>query len=226
MKDIWHWAAAIAVLVTLLAAMPSVRVTTQPANEPERALAAIARASFDEDHHVEVQSGENGEGFDQPVYSDVSHVGNIWLLRQRAANSPSWRRFGMLVQNRRVYFAQLDPRTALVGAECAECHPNGPRAIRGELRAGMETDRDAINRIVTNVHVERLFYPPIEPEPKLTHAFTVAPCANCHDGNHRARLTDFNHRAIRFQTIHAQAPPHSLFTDAERQEVLDWLNRH
>ncbi len=194
-------------------------------DDAAQALDAIARASFDWNHHVEIESGENSIGDDERVYSDVSHVGQVWLLRQYEARL-GWRRFGMVVRNRRVYFASIDPRLVLLGAECAECHPNGPRAIRGKLLAGTEADRDAINDIVSNVHLALLHYPSFEPAPRGTSALTVSPCAACHDGRHREQLTDFNHRAIRYQVEHASAPPHSLFTADERAQVLDWLNHH
>jgi hypothetical protein len=154
----------------------------------------------------------------------VSRVSDVWLLRQRSASS-DWRQFGMVVRNGRAYFATLDHTPTLLGAECAECHPNGPRAIRGTLRAGTEADRIALNQIVTNVHLVRLYYPSSEPA-RTTPDLNVAPCTSCHDGHHRARLTAFNHRAIVYQLTHAQVPPHSVFTAEERQQVVDWLGHH
>jgi hypothetical protein len=194
-------------------------------DDATRALAMIEHASFDLNHHVEIQSGENSIGGSEPVFSDVSRVGEVWLLRQYEARL-GLRRFGMVVRNRRVYFASIDPRLVLLGAECAECHPNGPRAITGRLLVGSEADRDAINSIVSNVHLALIYFPAFEPAPRLTAPLTLSPCAGCHDGRHREQLTDFNHRAIRYQVEHAQAPPHSLFTSDERLRVLDWLNHH
>ena len=193
-------------------------------DDPAQALDAIVHASFDWNHHVEVESGENSAAGDKPFFSDVSRVGDVWLLRQRAVDS-DWRRFGMVVRHRRVYFATLDHTPALLGAECAECHPDGPRAIRGALRAGTEADRAAMNALVSNVHLTPLYYLPSEPA-RATAPLIVAPCTNCHDGHHRTWLTGFNHRAIRYQLEHAEVPPHSRFTDDERQPVLDWLNHH
>ena len=195
-------------------------------DDSAQALEAIARASFDWDHHAEVESGENSAAAERPFYSDVSHAGPVWLLRQRDSNRSEWHRYGLVAWNRRVYFASLDPKPTLLGAGCAECHANGPRAIRGELRSGAESDRLAMNDIIATVHVTPLYYPSSEPAPRVTAPLDVLPCMTCHDGRHRSRLTDFNHRAIRYQVEHASAPPHDVFTVDERRLVLDWLNHH
>src|SRR5581483_10007043 len=174
------WIAAIVTFVIVLTGV-SRRPASAASNEPEMVLDTMAHAAFDRDHHVEIHSGENSVGDDQPVFSDVSHTGDVWLLRQYEARL-GWRRFAIVVRNRRVYFASIDPRLALPGAECAECHPNGPRAIHGPLLAGSEVDRNAMNGIISNVHVALLYYPAAEPAPRVTHALTLSPCVDCHDG--------------------------------------------
>ena len=67
--------------------------------EAAQALQTLVRASFDWDHHVEIQSGENSAAGGETYYSDVSHLGRIWLLRQRTDGS-EWHRFGMVVPER------------------------------------------------------------------------------------------------------------------------------
>jgi hypothetical protein len=193
--------------------------------EAAQALQTLVRASFDWNHHVEIQSGENSAAGGETYYSDVSHLGQIWLLRQRAISS-EWERYGMVVQNGRVYFASLDGRPRLLGAECAECHPNGPRALRGELRTGTETSRMAINTFIENIGLVRPYYAPSEPAPEeTTHRLGLAPCTECHDGDHRAWLTVFNRRAITYQLARGYMPPDSELTPEQRRQVADWFAR-
>ena len=215
--------AAVSVLALAMDAS-ACRGATMP-RAAERALQTLARASFDWDHHVEIQSGENSAAGGEAYYSDVSHVGQIWLLRQRAASS-DWERYGMVVQNGQVYFASLDREPTLLGAECAECHPNGPRALRGELLAGTEAGRMEINTFVEHIGLVRPYYTPSEPAPKETsHRLDLAPCTECHDGDRRARLTMFNARAIGYQLAHGYMPPDGDFAPDTRRQVTDWLAR-
>ncbi len=193
--------------------------------EAAQALQTLVRASFDWNHHVEIQSGENSAAGGETYYSDVSHLGQIWLLRQRADGS-EWRTYGMVVQNGQVYFASLDGRARLLGAQCASCHPNGPRALRGELRAGTETGRIAINTFIEHIGLVRPYYPPSEPAPKETaRRLGLVPCADCHDGDHRAWLTVANQRAVTYQLSHGHMPPDGGLTPEQRRQIVDWLAR-
>jgi hypothetical protein len=207
------------------AAMLAMNATACPGVTPEaaHALQTLVGASFDWNHHVEIQSGENSAAGGQIYFSDVSHRGQVWLLRQREDGS-DWQRFGMLVENGRVYYANLDRQARLVGAECAECHPNGPRALRGELRTGTEGARIAINTFITHIGLVRPYYPPAEPAPRAaTDRLGLAPCIDCHDGEHRAWLTVFNRRAIAYQLANGYMPPDGHLTTEQHRHVVDWL---
>ena len=175
---VWGGPLAVLAVVTRLALGPD------PSPEGEQALQALQSASFDWARHVETESGENSAAAGQPVISDVSHVNHVWLLRQRAAASTMWKRYGMAVTNGHVYFATLDGRPKLLGAECAECHPNGPRAVRGTLRAGTEADRLAVNTFIEGIGLVR----PYLAQNQLVYAaklgreprFLGTECAQCH----------------------------------------------
>jgi hypothetical protein len=170
--------AALAILATAAVGPPA------PSPEAKQALQALVGASFDWAQHVETESGENSAAAGEPVYSDVSHLDKIWFLRQRAARSDVWKRYGMAVMNGRVYFATLDDPPKLVGAECAQCHPNGPRALRGTLRAGTEAGRTAINTFIEGIGLVRpslaqnqlVYVAKLGKEPR----FLGAECARCH----------------------------------------------
>src|SRR6516225_3694586 len=96
------------------------------------ALRALLAAQFDLVHHVEIQSEENAVAGGTTYYSDVSHHGQIWLLKQRKAAASEWKRYGIFIAEGRAYYARLDTKVPQVlGAECAECHVNGPKALRG-----------------------------------------------------------------------------------------------
>ena len=214
------WRSAVPALVFVMNAAACSSVPVDAAH----ALQTLARASFDWSHHVEIQSGENSAAGGETHYSDVSHLGEVWLLRQRSTSS-EWERYGMLVQNGHVYFASLDGKPRLHGAGCAECHPNGPRALRGELHAGTETGRVAINTTVENIGLVQPYYPPFDPERTADH-LPLAACTDCHDGHHRAWLTAFNRRAITYQLAHGYMPPDGAATLEQRQQVADWLAGH
>jgi hypothetical protein len=187
--------------------------------EAARALQTLNRARFDSTHHVEVQSPENTAYAGHAIYSDVSHDGDIWLLRQRTATS-NWMRYGIAIRDGRVYFAILDRRGRLEGAGCVQCHANGPRALRGGLRAGVEADRGAMNASAERIGVVQPYYPPSDPLPAAAaRRLDAARCDACHDGTHRAALTAASHLAIAFLVGSGDMPPDGPLTPAERSHV-------
>jgi hypothetical protein len=169
---------ALSILLTASVSPPA------PSLEAKQALQALRGASFDWTQHVETESGENSDIAGEPVYSDVSHLDKMWLLRQRVARSNVWKRYGMAVINGHAYFATMDGKPKLLGAECAACHPNGPRALRGTLRAGTEAGRLAINTFIEDIGLVR----PHLTENQLVRVaklgkeprFPNAECARCH----------------------------------------------
>ena len=150
----------------------------------------------------------------------------MWLMRQRPFDT-GWQRCGILVQNGRAYYARLYPNPALLGAECAECHPNGPRALRGQLRAGTEGTRNAINVFVWNTGLLQPYFTPSEPAPiETANRLNLAPCVNCHDGIERTALSMANYRAITFQMMHGYMPPDAELERGQRHAIVEWLGRY
>ena len=98
------------------------------------ALRALLAAQFDLVHHVEIQSEENAVAGGTTYYSDVSHHGQIWLLKQRKAAASEWKRYGIFIAE--------GSGTATVGSGSAKSQVSG--AIDSETaRAGASGISDA-----------------------------------------------------------------------------------
>lgn len=220
-----------AFLVALAPASSAVMVPHDPGESLDAvcALQELVHARFDWAHHVEVESEENTAKAGEAYFSDVSHVSGtdpqdeVWLLRQRSARS-YWHNYGMVVRKGAVYFAVLEGRPRLLGAECVECHPNGPRALAGVVRSGQERDRRTINTIVTHDGVIRPYYPRAAPEPaSALQKLEAAGCADCHNGADRSKLSRLNARAIGYRVAHGTMPPDRLIAADDARTLNAWL---
>lgn len=227
------WVSRVIVLALAFPAASSAVIVPSDQDAPLDAVYALqelVRARFDRTHHVEVDSDENTEKAREPYISDVSHVAGVvdrrdevWLLRQRSATS-FWHDYGMVVRRGVVYFAVLEGRPRLVGPECAECHPNGPRALAGSVRAGSERSRAEINALVSREGVVKVYYPGSAPAPTASRDLLDVPaCMDCHNGEDRSWLSRLNVRAIRYRSSHGTMPPDRRLNADESRALTAWL---
>lgn len=196
-----------------------------PPREPDPAARAALRlimsTPFDDADAVEIESGESSAAGGEPYFNRIAYANGVWQLRQRAA-SGSWENYGLTVLDGRTYWASLNGPPRLMGASCASCHANGPRAIFGALRAGSPATLQALNRRIAAVGLVRPFYTRND-QPADLSPLTIAPCADCHDGEERARLTRENAGSIRYRVGAGAMPPNGRLSDSARAELERWL---
>lgn len=196
-----------------------------PPEEPDPAARAALRlimsTPFDDAHAVEIESGESSAAAGEPYFNRIAFANGVWQLRQRAA-SGSWENYGLTVLDGRTYWASLNGPPRLMGASCATCHANGPRAISGALRAGSPETLRALNRRIAAVGLVRPFYTRND-QPADLSPLTVAPCVECHDGVERATLTRENAGSIRYRVGAGAMPPNGRLSDTARAELERWL---
>ncbi len=188
------------------------------------ALSLMSETPFDWENSVEIESGENSAHGGVTHYSRVCYVDGVWLLKQRDNTEESWHDNALLVEDGTVYFAEVGDEPSLFRSGCVTCHPNGPRAVRGELRHGTPELLAALNERVRETEVVRPFFPPTYAGGGIER-LALSPCNQCHDGKTRAYLFGFNAEPIRYLFDNGHMPPPEVeITEKESRSLYEWLD--